>query len=167
MELTFWQQLLTVLDLFEIGLAVGASTFALTFYFMAFKKGAPDPSERRFMHAVYFTIRLSLVLIIATEIGYIWYYGLAAFPLVETSEVLWFRWFLLGVIIGNAVLMEFRKMPMWLGPALAGGSWYAFFFATAWPGLTLSFGTLTLYWALFIVFMMVLLRAIKRVYLKK
>lgn len=166
-SLTLFQQIMVVLDYFEIGLAVGASTFALTFYFMAFKDGVVDPSERRFMHAVYFAIRFALVVIIPTEIWYVWYYGIDAFPIAASYDVLVFRWFLLGVIILNAVLMQFKKMPMWLGPALAGGSWYAFFAASVWPGLVLPFQTLLLYWTIFVAFMVVLLRLIKLVYLKK
>ena len=34
------------------------------------------------------------------------------------------EWIVLAVIILNAVLMTKKQMPMWLGPALAGGSWY-------------------------------------------
>lgn len=158
---------LIALDLLEIGLAAGASTFALTFYFMGMEDGVIDASERRFMGAVYFTLRLALVVIIATEVFYVLYYGLSEFSLVETAEVLWFRWMLIGVIIINALLMQFHKMPMWLGPALAGGSWYSLFFATIWPGLTLSFATLLGYYVMFVAFMVALLRFIKFVYLKK
>jgi hypothetical protein len=156
---------LIVLDLFELGLAAGASTFALTFYFMGIKDGTIDPSERRFMGAVYFALRVALVVIIVTEVFYVVYYGIEAFTLVQTAEVLWFRWMLLGIIIANALLMQIHKMPMWLGPALAGGSWYALFFASVWPELTLSFGTLSLYYGIFIVFMVLLLQGIRLIYI--
>lgn len=158
---------LIALDLLEIGLAAGASTFALTFYFMGIKDEVIDASERRFMGAVYFVLRVALVVIIVTEVFYVFFYGFDAFTLVKTMEVLWFRWMLLAIIIGNALLMHFHKMPMWLGPGLAGGSWYALFFATIWPDLILPFETLLLYYALFVVMMIAFLRLVKLLYLKK
>lgn len=165
--MTTLQTILIVFDLFELGLAAGASTFALTFYYMGIKDGEINKSERRFMGAVYFALRVAIVAIIATEVFYVWYYGIEAFPLVETTEVLIFRWMLLGIIIVNAVLMQLHKMPMWLGPALAGGSWYALFFATVWPELDLPFATLVGYYVIFLVFMLIALRIIKLLYLKR
>jgi hypothetical protein len=159
--------LLIALDLLEIGLAAGASTFALTFYFMGIKDEVIDASERRFMGAVYFVLRVAIVVIVVTELFYILYWGFDAFTLVKTMEVLWFRWMLLGIIVANALLMHFHKMPMWLGPALAGGSWYALFFATIWPDLALPFETLLSYYAIFVVAMIAFLRLVKFLYLKK
>lgn len=165
--MTTFQTLLVVLDLFELGLAAGASTFALTFYYMGIKDGKIDASERNFMGAVYFVLRVALVVIIATEVFYVFRYGIEAFPLVQTAEVLWFRWMLIGVIIVNAILMQFHKMPMWLGPALAGGSWYGLFFATVWPDLTASFSSLVAYYAAFLGVMVVFLNALKALYVPK
>ncbi|HEX9608674.1 MAG TPA: hypothetical protein VGA06_00475 [Candidatus Paceibacterota bacterium] len=159
--------LLIALDLLEIGLAAGASTFALTFYFMGIKDEVIDASERRFMGAVYFVLRVAIVVIVVTELFYILYWGFDAFTLVKTMEVLWFRWMLLGIIVANALLMHFHKMPMWLGPALAGGSWYALFSATIWPDLALPFETLLSYYAIFVVAMIAFLRLVKFLYLKK
>jgi len=162
-----FKALLIFLDLLELGLAAGASTFALTFYFMGMKDGVIDRSERRFMGAVYFVLRVALVVIIVTEVFYVFYYGLPAFTLVETAEVLWFRWMLLGVIIGNAILMQLHRMPMWLGPALAGGSWYALFFASVWPNLTLPFITLFVYYIVFVIIMTMALNVLKYFYVPK
>jgi len=36
------------------------------------------------------------------------------------------------VIVANAFAMQYRKISMWVGPVLAGGSWYAYFFFTVW-----------------------------------
>ncbi|MEX0917496.1 MAG: hypothetical protein WDZ90_03175 [Candidatus Paceibacterota bacterium] len=163
----FFQDFLIVFDLFELALTVGASTFALTFYFMGIKDGTIDASEKRFMHAVYFALRLALALIIVTEVYYLYQYGLANFPLAPTLEILLFRWAVIAIIIVNAVLMHIHKMPMWLGPALAGGSWYTLFAVSVWPNLTAGFIELSIYYAVFVIFMVGLLRVIKSLYLKK
>jgi hypothetical protein len=112
--------LLIALDLLEIGLAAGASTFALTFYFMGIKDEVIDASERRFMGAVYFVLRVAIVVIVVTELFYILYWGFDAFTLVKTMEVLWFRWMLLGIIVANALLMVRPLLCNYLaGPCVA------------------------------------------------
>lgn len=162
-----WQEILTVFDLLELAVTVGASTFALTFYFMAIKDGTIDPSEKRFMGAVYFTLRLALAFIIVTELYYVLSYGIAAFALAPTPEIFFFRWFVILVIIVNALLMEYHRMPMWLGPALAGGSWYTLFAVSVWPSLALGFAALLGYYVGFVFLMVLFLRFVKLVYLKQ
>lgn len=37
-----------------------------------------------------------------------------------------------SIIVVNAFAMQFRKITMWLGPVIAAGSWYAYFFFSIW-----------------------------------
>lgn len=136
-----WFQLaITLLHTYALSLAVGASTFALIFYVNGIKDGTIDPSERRFMGIVYFVLRLALALIIAVQLILVSSYLPDGIAVLLKNPGFVLGWVLIAVIIGNALLMHFHKIPMWLGPVLAGGSWYALFLLNAWPGpLRLSF----------------------------
>jgi FAD/FMN-containing dehydrogenase len=113
-----------ILDLlYGLGLTlgVGSSTFALIFYIDALADGVVDPSEKRFLRIVYRVLRLGMFGIFVSLVGLVVRDGVSSFT-IHGME-----WFLLAVILINAVLMDFRKMPMRFGPVLAGGSWYSLF----------------------------------------
>ena len=159
--------LLHAIGQFGITVAVGASTFAVIFYYVAIQDGVIDSSEKRFMHIVYTVLRIGMVVIIITQL-------LSAFLLYSRgdsslflNEFLLFNWTLLGIIIVNAVLMQRHYMPMWLGPALAGGSWYTLAFINAFaPSSFASYSTLAVYYGLFVALMVILLRIITKIYVK-
>ncbi len=164
---TIISDLLHAIGQFGITIAVGASTFAVIFYYVAIQDGVIDSSEKRFMHTVYTVLRIGMVVIIIVQL-------LSAFLLYSrgdvslfTNEFLLFNWTLLGIIILNAVLMQLHKMPMWLGPALAGGSWYTLAFINAFaPSSLASYSTLSVYYGLFVISMVILLKVIKKIYVK-
>lgn len=114
--------------IFDVGLTlgVGSSTFALLFYIMALMDGDVDPSERRFMHAVYTVLRIGMFLI---ALGLI----LSLFVTIETSFQYIAQWTLLIIITLNALGMTFKVMSMKYGPVIAGGSWYSLFLVSAMP----------------------------------
>lgn len=112
--------------IYSIGLclAVGSSTYALTFYFQSLRDGVMDASERAFLHTVYFILRIGMGLLITANIALLaWAAAYRSLGTVVTGSYL-MEWIVLAVIILNAVLMTKKRMLMWLGPALAGGSWY-------------------------------------------
>jgi uncharacterized membrane protein YcfT len=69
--------------------------------------------------------------------------------------------FLLGIIVFNALMMTQHKMPMWLGPALAGGSWYYYFFVSI-TAKEFSISQLFLYYIVFIVVLAIALHILKK-----
>ncbi|MEX0652293.1 MAG: hypothetical protein WD153_02425 [Candidatus Paceibacterota bacterium] len=153
---------------FGLTLAVGASTFALIFYYVAIQDGIIDASEKRFMHVVYRVLRVGLVLIIVTELCLALFHYMQDGFLFFKNEFLLFTWTVLAVIVCNAILMQKHKMPMWLGPALAGGSWYTLALVHAFPPAALSsYTTLGVYYVTFVALMVVALKIIKMVYSKK
>ena len=158
---------LIVLQNFGISLAVGASTFALIFYFRALEDGTIDSSEKRFMHTVYFVLRLGMVIIVLTELLFLLLALGGDTTALFSKDSFWFKWTLLAIIIVNAVLMQMRKMPMWLGPALAGGSWYMYFFVHNLSDLTVSYLWWFAYYVLFIFALVIFLKALRRVYIEK
>ncbi len=144
---------------FSLGLTfgIGSSTFALIFYIQALQDGTIDASERAFLHTVYAVLRIGIVLLGVGLIASLFFltptplvFGSVAKPLV-----------LLAIIIGNAVLMSFHKMPMRFGPILAGGSWYALLLITKSPlGLIEGWSALLVY-ALFLSLFYALFTAVK------
>ena len=147
-----------------ITLAVGSSTFALAFYFAAIADGAIDPSERRFMHLVYFVLRIGMVITILSQLVLLGFFLSRGGAFGALDAAFWFEWTLLLIIIANAILMQVRVMPMWLGPALAGGSWYSFFTAHVLSDLSVTASYLTCFggYALFVIFLVALFAFLKR-----
>jgi len=158
----FWIAI-TLLHKFALSLAVASSTFALVFFLNGIKHGTGDASERRFLGIIYTTLRLALATIIATQLILVSSYLPDGLPMLLQNPIFLMSWVLIAVIIVNAVLMEFHKMPMWLGPVLAGGSWYALFIISVWPGpLPLSFPELLGAYLAFLILFGLIFMLIKR-----
>ena len=139
--------------LWNMGLTfgVGSSTFALIFYIQALGDGVIDDSEKRLMHTVYIVLRVGIALIVVSVLAGL----LNAHSLVNGS--VYKVWFLLCIIVANALLMWRHTMPMRFGPILAGGSWYALFiiaktplgFVDGWMAALLYAFFLSLFYAIF------------------
>ncbi len=161
-------ELLSIIKHIGMTFAIGSSTFAMIFYFLSLEDGVIDQSERHFMHTVYFVLRIGLAILVPWELGIMGYALLAqgdwhAYTIEATN---WFRIILLGIIIINAALMTKHAMPMWLGPGLAGGSWYFYYFVSITPKIFNVAFLLCLY-VVFVVTFVTALRLIRRIYIEK
>jgi len=124
MEYTFL--ILSLMHQMGVTLGVGASTFALIFYIQATRDGNVDATERRFLHTVFTVLRIGMALLTLAAILIV--IAVHARDQSAFDDVRFLTQVtILAVILGNALLMTLHKMPMWLGPVLAGGSWYALF----------------------------------------
>jgi hypothetical protein len=145
-----------------MSLAIGSSTYAVTFYLKSIADGVMSDTERDFLHTVYFILRIGMGLIIAGELillGLAWYAGGIATLL--TLPVFWFKWGLIATIGVNALLMHKHLMPMGFGPAIAGGSWYMYLVAdTLKASLIPLWGWIALY-GIFVIGFTVLLRGLR------
>lgn len=150
---------LVTIFLFKLGitLGVGSSTFALTFYFASLRDGKIDATERRFLHIVYFILRIGMTLI-ATGLAL----SLLGEPLLEHMQTYLLAWVLLGIITLNAVGMTLHFMPMKYGPVIAGGSWYSLFFLTALPAHLVSVELLVGMYIVFLVLVYLLIQTLKK-----
>ena len=109
-----------------VSISIGGATFALIFYYKSMRDGHIDAEERSFMRVVYLVMRIGLSAIIITELLLVAdFYSGGGIQLLLTSAF-WFRWMLLGVIVINAIMMDMRKMPHGIGPAITGASWYMY-----------------------------------------
>ena len=154
----------------QIGLTlgVGSSTFALVFYIKALEDQRIDASEKNLMHAVYTVLRIGMVLIVLALVllaTFVFSFsGVAALSALLSSPVFLVEWTLMGVIIGNAILMSKHRMPMWLGPTLAGGSWYSLFFLSALPLGGTSYSVLFGLYLMFLIVFLAVFTFLKRHY---
>ncbi len=155
---------LTLLQQIGISLAIGSSTFALIFYFKSIRDGRIDDSERSFMHTVYLVLRIGLVTIVISELlsVFAWYDVGSVERIVNAT--FWFKWTLLAIIVGNALLMDTQMMPMWLGPGIAGGSWYMFVIAHTLRPLEAHYFTWIFYYLVFVILFVAFLHLVRMVY---
>lgn len=146
--------------------AIGGSTFAMIFYYAALWDGKIDESEKHFMHIVYFVLRIGLWILVPLELGVMFYYLFTENIFYTYNPVHFFRIALLGVILLNAFYMSKHKMPMWLGPALAGGSWYYYYFVSITPIIP-SLTQLIVWYIVFVSLLAFVLNVLKKVLIEK
>jgi len=152
---------------FTVGLCVGASSIAITFYFYVVAKGQTDKSQNTMMHIVYSVLRVGMGLVIISEITMvIYHYHINNFIYWINNPELLLRLTIFGVILINAIGMQYRKVNMWIGPALAGGSWYAYFFFSVWIETESTFLSIFLGYITWLIFCISAL-ALFRVYLTR
>jgi hypothetical protein len=119
--------------IYTVGLCLGVSTIAMTFYFYVVAKGHTDKSQNVLMHIVYTILRIGMVLVLVSELtNFMYNYHINNFIYWTDNPELLMRLTIFSVICCNAVAMQYRKISMWLGPVLAGGSWYSYFFFSVW-----------------------------------
>lgn len=158
---------LDVIQTIGVSLAVGSSTFAIIFYYKAIRDGVINDSEYSFMHTVYTVLRIGMAIIILTQLLFVvWYYSFGELS-TFLNGAFWFQWTLIALIILNAALMQARLIPMWLGPALAGGSWYTFLVVNTLALVPLPYWVWTLYFVFFLGLFVFLLRVVQVVYVDR
>lgn len=130
-----------VLSGVAISLGVGASTFALLFYFMGMKLPELRQVGRPYSQAVYTILRIAMVAILLTELAKVALYVASGASLAELFAVdtLVFTWTLVAALFANAILMTLHVIPMKVGPALQATSWYTLGVVTALPLVTFTY----------------------------
>lgn len=153
--------------IYTVGLCVGVSTIAMTFYFFVVAKGRTEPAQNILMHVVYTVLRIGMVLVMVSELTtflYNFHIGNSVYW-TDNPELL-MRLSVFTVICCNAFAMQHRKVSMWLGPVFAGGSWYTYFFLSVWVETGFSYGTLLMSYIGWLVIFGLLLAAL-RIYLTR
>lgn len=165
LELFYLSQLVRT---WAVGLCLGASTLAMTNYFYVVSRGHTEPAENRMMHIVYTVLRVGMVAAMLTEVTTFAYnYHVHNFIYWTDNPEFFMRLTIFGVIVVNAVAMQYRLISMWLGPVFAGGSWYAYFFFSVWIETESTYGTLLLGYLGWLLFVAVLLVGLRLVLTRK
>ncbi len=158
--------MLSLISTLGLILAVGSSTYAITFFQQSILDGRIDKTEKRFLHTVYFILRLGMVLLVLSVLWRMLLLGFTDTPLFS-DQTLWFQFTLLLIVNVNAILMDRHLIPMWLGPAIAGGSWYGYFFSVILTPLSFSYPLLLLYWVCLVISFVIFLRILNEFSRKK
>ncbi len=118
---------------YTVGLVLGSSTMALVFYLYVVAKGKTEPAENRMMHIIYSVLRVGMVLVLVSEFTcFLYNYHIDNFVYWTDNPELLMRLTIYSIIVVNAFAMQFRKISFWIGPVIAAGSWYAYFFFSTW-----------------------------------
>jgi hypothetical protein len=147
-------------------LGVGSSTYAITFFHQSIADGVIDDTEKRFLHTVYFLLRAGMILLFLsyTSQGYAIMHGLS---IPVGNDTLAAQASFLAIIFGNAVLMDKRLIAMWLGPAIAGASWYSIFFASTLDMYHFPYSLLIDWYCILIILFILILRILRELMMKK
>lgn len=132
-----------------ISLGVGSSTLALIFYFIGIHDPVLRESGRIYQRAVFTVLRVSMVLILLTEMirGILYVQTGTSIQELLAADTLVFAWTIVAVLFGNAILMTLHFMPMKLGPAIQATSWYTLGVITTLPVVTFTYLPLVLTYA--------------------
>ena len=114
-------EFLLILQGFGISLGVGASTLAVTNFFVAIWDGHIDKHERRMMGVTYIVLRVAMGLILfSTLLLAILQYTQLGFVdpfILQTTAII-------VILFVNAGLMTMHLMPMTFGPSIQASAWY-------------------------------------------
>lgn len=163
-ELLYLSQLFRT---YTVGLCLGVSTIAMTFYFYVVAKGKTEPSQGVLMQVVYRVLRIGMALVLTSELTTLLYnqhIGNTAYW--NDNPELYIRLTIFAVICCNALAMQHRKISMWLGPVFAGGSWYSYFFFSVWLETNSTYGQLLVNYVIWLTLFGSLL-ALLRIYLTR
>ncbi len=119
-----WHTILIALHLIGTVLGVGGATFAEIFLLKSLRDGEIDPLESSFLKVTYRVIRIGLALLVLSGFGFLILYRLTGLEERLLSPLLWAKLAIVGIILANAILLQARKIPLWLGSALSLASWY-------------------------------------------
>lgn len=120
-----WHTFLVVVHIIGTALGVGGATFAEIFLLKAVRDGEIDPIESSFMQVTYRVVRVGLVLLVLSGFGFLILYRFTGLEERLYSPLLWAKLSIVVVILINAILLQTRRIPLWLGSALSFASWYA------------------------------------------
>lgn len=130
-----WGILIKISHIIGTVLGVGGDTFGAIFYFKAMQDGEVDLSESRLLRVCFNVLHIGLVLLVISGFGYFLEFRLEGFPERILQDRFIAKVALVVILLINAILLQVRKIPVWLGGAISIVSWYAALILGAWRGI--------------------------------
>lgn len=161
-----WQILLTFFHIIGTVLGVGGATFAEIFYCKAMKDGHVDPLEGDFLKATYRLLRIGMVLLILSGFGFFALYRINGYGELLYDPRFLAKVTLIAIIFFNALLLQTKKIPFWLGSSLSFTSWYAALVLGAWRSIDASYLSIMASYAGAVIAVALILHVIRKLYLK-
>jgi len=106
-------------------LGVGAATFAEIYYTRFGSDDIITDDERKTLTVTYTVMRTGLFLLVISGFGFLLYFRLTEHVAALTSPSFWAKLTIVGVLVGNALLLQARVVPLSIGAAVSLTSWYA------------------------------------------
>lgn len=105
-------------------LGTGGATVAEFQISQAIRDKNMTPDERALMHIDYRIIRVGMAILLLSVIAMFWYHLSAGNQFILTSEKLWIKDLMFFMIFANAVALQKRWVPLWLGASISFTSWW-------------------------------------------
>ena len=153
--------------LIGVALGVGGATFGGILYLKAMKDGHVDPMEGEWLSVIFTVLRIGVVIAVISGFGFFLEYR---FPGQEERLLdprLWAKMTIIVVLVSNALLIQMRRIPMWLGESLSLTSWYGALVLGIMGGLSYSYSTFIIFYIVAVFIVMGILKIIKKLYLGK
>lgn len=105
-------------------LGTGGATLAELQITKAIKDNKVSPDERALMHVNYFMIRIGMAIVLVSVIGMFMYFASIGSDALFTNEKLWIKDLMFAMIFINAIALQKRWVPLWLGASISFTSWW-------------------------------------------
>src|SRR3989344_4006418 len=118
-------ELLLIMHIIGTVLGVGAATFAEIHYTRFNSDDIITDDERKTLATTYTVMRIGLFLLVVSGFGFLLYFRLTEHVGILTSPSFWAKMTIVGVLVGNALLLQARLIPFAIGTAVSLASLYA------------------------------------------
>lgn len=130
-----WGILIKISHIIGTVLGVGGDTFGAIFYFKAMQDGEMDLSESRLLRVCFTVLHIGLLLLVLSGFAYFLEFRLEGVPERIMQDRFIAKIALVVILLFNAILLQLRKMPVWIGGAISITSWYGALILGAWRGI--------------------------------
>lgn len=125
-------------------LGVGGEIFGSIFYFKALKDGKVDAREVEVLRICFGVLHIGLVILVLSGFGYFLDMRLSGITRFMFEPRLIAKLALVVILVVNALLLQTRKIPDWLGGSISIVSWFGALILGAWRGLEAELWQMTL-----------------------
>jgi hypothetical protein len=153
--------------LIGVALGVGGATFGGILYLKAMKDGKVDPMEGEWLSVIFTVLRIGLVIAVISGFGFFLEYRFTGQEERLLDPRLWAKMTIILVLVFNALLIQMRRIPMWLGESLSLTSWYGALVLGIMQGITYPYATFLIFYIIGVFVVMGILKIIKKLYLGK
>ena len=158
---------LITIHLIGVALGVGGATFGGILYLKALKDGKIDPMEGEWLSIIFTILRVGLVIAVLSGFGFFIEYRMTGQEERLLDPRLWAKLTIILILVSNALLIQMRKIPMWLGEGLSITSWYGALTLGIIRSADYSYLTFLIFYAIAVFIMVGILSVIKKLYLGK
>lgn len=113
-------------------IGVGAATLGEVLYLKDMRDGKIDANEARQLKITYHLMRWSMIILIISGILMVGIIVYKSGTAILYDSRMMAKYIIVIIMVANAAMIKFRKIPMWLGAPLSLVSWWAEFVLGKW-----------------------------------